>query len=67
VENLRLAYERLDLGDFARVRPAVERQAAAMKRYRTNTYRHDPRLVAEIADRLRSFIDRYRYSVPEAG
>jgi len=67
VENLRLAYERLDLGDFARVRPAVERQAAAMKRYRTNTYRHDPRLVAEIADRLRPFIDRYRYSVPEAG
>jgi hypothetical protein len=38
-----------------------------MKRYRTNTYRHDPRLVAEIADRFRPFIDRYRYSVPEAG
>lgn len=67
VENLRLAYERLDLGDFARVRPAVERQAAAMKAYRTNAYRHDARLVAEIADRLRPFIDRYRYAVPAAG
>jgi hypothetical protein len=67
VDNLRLAYERLRLGDFARVRPAVERQAAAMKRYRTNAYRHDPRLVATIADRLRPFIDRYGYALPEAG
>jgi hypothetical protein len=67
VEQLRLAYDRLDLGDFARVRPAVERQAAAMRRYRTNAYRHDPRLVAEIAARLRPFIDRYGYPLPAAG
>lgn len=67
VEHLRLAYERLELGEFSAVRPAMERQAAAMKRYRTNTYRHDPRLVAEIATRLRPFIDRYGYRVPETG
>ena len=64
VGKLQTAYEALDLGDFAKVRPALERQAAAMRRYRTNTYRHDPRIVAEIARRWRPFIDRYGYTVP---
>ena len=35
-----------------------------MKRYRTNDYRHDPRIVAEIARRWRPFIDRYGYRSP---
>lgn len=58
------SYERLALGDFDRVRPAIERQAAAMRRYRTNTYRHDPRLVAEISARCKPFLDRYGYTPP---
>ncbi len=64
VGRLREAYERLDLGDFARVEPALEAQARSMKRYRTNDYRLEPRLVAEIARRWRPFIDRYGYQVP---
>jgi hypothetical protein len=35
-----------------------------MKRYRTNTYDHDPRIVNEIASRWRPFIDRYGYEIP---
>ncbi len=65
VGRLGAAYARLDLGDFERVRPALETQARSMKRYRTNDYRHDPRIVAEIARRWRPFIDRYGYAVPD--
>ncbi|MFM7206620.1 MAG: sulfotransferase family protein [Planctomycetaceae bacterium] len=60
-------YERLDLGDFDRVQPALERQAESMRRYRTNTYRHDPRLVGEIASRCRPFLERYGYAAPAVG
>ncbi len=64
VGRLREAYDRLGLGDFSRVLPALERQAESMRRYRTNTYRHDPRTVAAVAERWTSFIDRYGYAVP---
>ena len=67
VGRLTEAYERLDLGDLARMRPALEREARAMREYRTNTYRHDPRIVAEISRRWRPFIDRYGYAAPALG
>lgn len=65
VGRLAEAYERLALGGFDAVRPALEEQARSMKRYRTNTYEHDPRVVAEVARRWRPFVDRYGYAVPE--
>ncbi len=58
------SYERLGLGDFERVRGPLEKHAQSMKRYRTNTYNHDPRIVAEVARRWRPFLDRYGYQVP---
>ena len=64
---LEQCYERLALGDFERVRPALERQAESMRRYRTNTYRHDPRLVAAITARCKPFLDRYGYAAPAVG
>ncbi|MFM9026231.1 MAG: sulfotransferase [Planctomycetaceae bacterium] len=64
VGRLREAYERLDLGDFAAVEPALEAQARSMRNYRTNDYRLDPRLVAEISRRWRPFMDRYGYAPP---
>ena len=67
VATMEEVYERLGLGDFARVRPTLERQAEAMRKYRTNTYRHDPRLVAEISARCRGFLDRYGYAAPAVG
>jgi hypothetical protein len=66
VGRLAEAYERLDLGGFDAVRPALEAEAKAMKRYRTNTYDHDPRVVAEVGRRWRPFIDRYGYTLPAA-
>jgi hypothetical protein len=64
VGRLAEAYERLGIGDFDRVRPCLEEQARSMKRYRTNTYAHDPRIVAEISRRWRPFLDRYGYGPP---
>ena len=65
VGRLAEAYDRLELGGFAAVRPAIEEQARSMKRYRTNTYEHDPRMVAEVARRWRPFIERYGYALAE--
>jgi predicted ATPase with chaperone activity len=48
------------------MRPALEAHCESMQRYRTNTYRHDPRIVEEIATRWRPFIDRYGYTVPRS-
>jgi omega-hydroxy-beta-dihydromenaquinone-9 sulfotransferase len=64
VGSLATAYDRLGLGGFEAVRPALEDQARSMKHYRTNTYRHEPEVVAEIVRRWRPFIDRYGYDVP---
>jgi hypothetical protein len=67
VGRLADAYEALGLGDFNAVRPAFEHRARSrqMTKYRTNTYRHDPRIVAEISRRWQPFIDRYGYRPPE--
>lgn len=66
VAGMEEAYARLGLGDFARVRDRFEEMARSMKRYKTNTYDHDPRVVAEIARRWQPFIERYGYQVPQA-
>jgi hypothetical protein len=62
---LATAYESLGLGDFGRVRPTLEDHARSMKKYRTNRYDLAPEAVEKVADRWRSFIDRYGYRVPE--
>lgn len=67
VAVLQRAYAQLRLDGFATARPAIEDQARSMKRYRTNTYQHDPRIVREVAGRWRPFIDRYGYKVPAVG
>ncbi len=64
VARLDEAYDRLALGGFERVRPAVEAQARSMRGYRTNRYAHDPRIVGEVARRWKPFIERYDYAVP---
>jgi hypothetical protein len=66
VGRLEEAYRALDLGGFEEMRPRFEEQARSMQRYRTNTYRHDPRIVGEISHRWRFFLDRYGYHPPEA-
>jgi hypothetical protein len=67
VGQLADAYQQLDLGGFERVRPALTRQAGSMRRYRTNTYRLDPRIAREISGRWRPFLERYGYSAQPDG
>jgi len=64
VAKMREVYEKLGLEGFEAVLPALEAQGRSMKAYRTNTYRHDPRIVAEISRRWQPFLDRYGYSAP---
>ena len=64
VGRLAEAYTALGIGGFDRVRSALQTQAEAMRRYRTNIYRHDSRIVAEVARRWRGYIDRYGYAAP---
>lgn len=61
VARLEELYERLELGDFARVRPAVERYVAANADYQTNRYALAPEVRAEIARRWAGYIARYGY------
>jgi len=63
---LEQAYGHLDLGDFAAARPALEAEARSMRDYRTNSYLHDPRIVAAIGRRWSGFIERYGYRPPAA-
>jgi hypothetical protein len=64
VGGMRAAYEQLQLGEFDRVQSHFQKQADSMKRYRTNSYSQDPRIVSDIARRWKPFIDRYGYEVP---
>ena len=64
VAKMREVYEKLGREGFEAALPAFEAQGRAMKAYRTNTYRHDPRIVAEISRRWQPFLDRYGYSAP---
>ena len=64
VAKMREVYEKLGLEGFEAALPAFEAQGRSMKAYRTNTYRHDPRIVAEISRRWQPFLDRYGYSAP---
>ena len=64
VGGMRAAYEQLQLGEFDRVQSRFQKQADSMKRYRTNSYSQDPRIVSDIARRWKPFIDRYGYEVP---
>ncbi|MFM8893309.1 MAG: sulfotransferase family protein, partial [Planctomycetia bacterium] len=67
VGRLEEAYDRLGLGGFDPVREKLEEHARSMRRYRTNTYEHDPRITAEIGRRWRPFLERYGYMPPGPG
>ncbi|MFM8579801.1 MAG: sulfotransferase family protein [Planctomycetaceae bacterium] len=61
VATLSTTYEALGLGDFGRMRPALERHVASMRTYRTNRYEIDPDFAGRIAAHCDSFIKRYGY------
>jgi omega-hydroxy-beta-dihydromenaquinone-9 sulfotransferase len=61
VGQMRTVYERLGLGGFEGVRPALEQYVAGQKGYQTNRYEIAPEIKAEIARRWRGFFQRYGY------
>jgi hypothetical protein len=54
-------YERLDLGDFARVRGAVEKYVASQADYKTNRYSVTDEQKQTVARRWANYIERYGY------
>lgn len=59
--EMRKLYERLELGDFDAVLPALERYLEGVKGYRTNRYELEPELEAEITRRWAEPIRRWGY------
>jgi hypothetical protein len=63
--EMRLLYERLELGEFDRVRPRLEQYLTAHEGYKTNRYTALPAaLQAEITRRWGAVIRRYGYERP---
>ena len=67
VEQMRLVYQRLELGDFESVRPGIEDYFAGQKDYKTNRYQITPELRAEITRHWGKFIRKYGYAGGEVG
>ncbi len=65
VGEMRKLYERLDLGDFDRVRPGIEAYLRENSGYQTNRYPTlAPQTRAEIARRWGKVIERFGYTDP---
>jgi len=54
-------YERLELGQFDRVLPELEKYVAGQKGYKTNRYSISDEIRAEIGRRWSAYIERYGY------
>ncbi len=63
--QVRTVYERLGLGEFDNVLPALERYVADKKDYKTNRYEISPEIRAEITRRWGSYIAQYGYGLTE--
>ena len=62
VEVLREAYQRLDLGDFSVVEPALRAATRSSKSYRTNEYALDEKIREEIMSRWSGYATRFGYT-----
>ena len=61
VGQVQAIYERLNLGDFEAVRPAIETYVERTQGYKRNRFEFVPGQKEEIATRWRSFFERYGY------
>ena len=61
IGQTRQIYDRLELGEFDRVLPALEKYVAGQKGYKTNRYQISADIRAQITRRWRSFIEKYGY------
>jgi hypothetical protein len=62
VGQLREVYERLDLGNFAEVEPAIMRYAMKSRDYQTNKYKLPPEVADRVRGRWAPYFQRYGYN-----
>ncbi len=62
VGRMREVYERLDLGDFSAVEPAIARYAIGSRDYRTNKYTLPPEVADRVRGRWAPYFQRYGYN-----
>ncbi len=63
--QMQRVYEKLELGDFDKVRPAIAGYMAGQKDYKTNRYQLSPENREEIGRRWGKYLLQYGYSTAE--
>jgi hypothetical protein len=63
--QMRLIYDRLELGGFEDVQPGIEKYVAGQKDYKTNRYQITPEMRAEVARRWGKYLTCYGYKADE--
>ena len=63
--NMQAIYEQLDLGEFDRVRPALDAYLAGQQGYKTNRFHVSRETRAEISHRWAEFMHEYGYAAEE--
>jgi omega-hydroxy-beta-dihydromenaquinone-9 sulfotransferase len=61
IGQLRMIYEKLNLGDFAAVCPAMEAHVGTQKDYKTNKHELEPELREQLRRRWADYFQRYGY------
>jgi hypothetical protein len=61
IAEMRRIYEELDLGEFEKALPALEKYAHGRADYRRNRYEIRPETAAEVARRWGDFMRKYGY------
>jgi hypothetical protein len=62
IEQMRMIYERLELGEFEKVLPTLQEYVERQAGYQTNRYELTGEMRAEIGRRWASYIQQYGYS-----
>ncbi|HVT28772.1 MAG TPA: sulfotransferase, partial [Lacipirellulaceae bacterium] len=66
VAEMRSVYQRLDLGNFANVEPALLRYRMKTRDYRTNQYVLPPEVAERVRGRWGPYLQRYGYNAAPA-
>ena len=61
VQTVRTIYERLNLGDFERIKGNIEQFADSQKEYKKNKFEIDPAIAEQIQQRWGGYIRKYGY------
>jgi hypothetical protein len=67
VEQMRLIYDRLALGDFEAALPAIRQYLVGQSDYQTNRYQITPEIRTEITRRWGKFLKEYGYAAEKVG